>query len=139
LAAATGQALTFQKSFWQLQAWRKLGGYFIPKPTREFQDLNVYVKDHKGKSSKIQYKHTDEPNEGLGLKMCPNAEQSYEFNKRETQSKTYASRVVSGDNKILTPRGMDCPYCQRGAKHHIPFCSYPIHQTTISTDCSAFE
>ncbi|KAL3804450.1 LOW QUALITY PROTEIN: hypothetical protein ACHAWO_012466 [Cyclotella atomus] len=77
LAAATGQALAFQKSFWQLQAWRKLGGYFIPKPRREFQDLNVYVKDHKGKSSKIQYKHTDEPNEGSGLKMCPNAEQMH--------------------------------------------------------------
>jgi hypothetical protein len=95
LNAATGQAPAFHKSFWQLMAWRKLGGYLISKPRREFEDLEVYVKDHTGKSSKIDYKHIDEPNEGLGLKLCPNADQTYEFSKRESQAVTYASRAAT--------------------------------------------
>jgi hypothetical protein len=95
LNAATGQAPAFHKSFWQLMAWRKLGGYFIPKPRREFDELEVWVHDHTGKSSKIEYKHIDEPNEGLGLKMCPNADQIHEFRKRESQAVTYASRAAT--------------------------------------------
>jgi hypothetical protein len=94
LVNATGQGLAFHKSFWSVLAWRKLGGYFIPKPRQEFVDIDIYVKDHKGKSSKIGYKHIDEPNEGLGLNMCMmNADQMFEFRKREKQSITYASRI----------------------------------------------
>jgi hypothetical protein len=93
LAAVVGQALAFHKSFWQMQAWRKLVGYFIPKPRREFADLDVVVKDRSGKFSKIAYKHVDQPNEGLGLQMCPNGDQGHEFKKRETQAKTIAARV----------------------------------------------
>jgi hypothetical protein len=89
-----GQALAFHKSFWQLMAWRGVGGYFLPKPRREFEDLNVTIQDHRGKSSKIRYKHVNEPNEGLGVKLCPDSSQQHEFDKREQQSKTIAARVA---------------------------------------------
>jgi hypothetical protein len=94
LGALMGQAPAFHKSFWQLMSWREVGGYYLSKPRREFENLEVTVHDHKGKSSQIRYKHVDEPNEGIGVMLCPNSNQDPEFKKRHTQSKQFASKVV---------------------------------------------
>eukprot|EP00956_Cyclotella_meneghiniana_P029949 scaffold74257_cov60-Cyclotella_meneghiniana.AAC.1 len=58
-----------------------------------FADLNVWIKDHRGMASKIQYKDHDSPNEGLGVKLCPTGNQRPEFEKRLDQASEYASRV----------------------------------------------
>ena len=93
LVGIVGQAFAFHKCFWQMLCWMRLGGYFIPTPRRMFADLNVWIKDHRGMASKIQYKDHDSPNEGLGVKLCPTGNQRPEFDKRLDQASVYSSRV----------------------------------------------
>jgi hypothetical protein len=95
LVAATGQALAFHKCFWQLLAWVNFGGYYRAANKREVtSEHRVEIQDHRGVSSEIEYKHWNEPNEGLGVKLCPNANQIPEYEKRLKQTKTIMPRVV---------------------------------------------
>ena len=90
-----GQAMAFHKSFWQILLWQPIGGYFLPTPRNKFAHLDLWVKDHRGVPSKIKYKHHSEPNEGLGLNMCPNGDQDSEFEKRLKQAETFSEKVMS--------------------------------------------
>jgi hypothetical protein len=95
LVAATGQALAFHKCFWQLLAWVNFRGYYRAANKREVtSEHRVEIQDHRGVSSEIEYKHWNEPNEGLGVKLCPNANQIPEYEKRLKQTKTIMPRVV---------------------------------------------
>ena len=93
LISLVGQAFAFHKCFWQMLSWMPIGGYFMTQHRRHYEHLDVWIKDHRGRPYKIQYKHHDQPNEGLGVKLCPSANQRPEFEKRLDQAKTYAKKV----------------------------------------------
>jgi hypothetical protein len=60
----------------------------------------VEICDHRGIGSEIDYKHWNEPNERLGVNLCPNANQKPEYEKRLKQTKELVPRVVNTRFKI---------------------------------------
>jgi hypothetical protein len=101
LVAATGQALAFHKCFWQMLAWVDFGGCYRAANKREVtSEHRVEIRDHRGISSEIEYRHWNESNEGLGVNLCPNANQKPEYEKRLKQTKELAPRVENTRFKI---------------------------------------
>ena len=100
LITLVGQVFAFHKCFWQGLCWMALGGYYVIKTRDKFEDLEVWIQDHRGKATKIEYRHHDKPNDGLGLRLCPTANQKPEFEKRLEQTKTLTSKVKGTSFKI---------------------------------------
>lgn len=100
LISLVGQALAFHKCFWQALSWMAVGGYYMIQTRDKFRQLEVWIRDHRGKASKIDYRHHDEPNDGLGLRLCPTGNQKPEFKKRLDQATKFASKVKTSRFKV---------------------------------------
>eukprot|EP00956_Cyclotella_meneghiniana_P037596 scaffold140978_cov23-Cyclotella_meneghiniana.AAC.1 len=92
LITLVGQAFAFHKCFWQGLSWMPLAGYYMIQTRDKFRDLDIWIEDHRGKASKIAYRHHDKPNDGLGLRLCPTANQIPEFENRLEQATRLSSK-----------------------------------------------
>eukprot|EP01082_Thalassiosira_pseudonana_P016004 g13600.t1 g13600 contig9:10029-12311(+) len=75
IVAATGDLMAFHKCNWQILAFTPVGGYVLPQSRNRFSGCDIHLRNHKGMSSKIDYKRHTDANKGLGVTMCPTGDQ----------------------------------------------------------------
>jgi hypothetical protein len=71
-----GQTIAFQKTKWQILAWEVLKGDLQIKYTT---DHTLVLEDNKGGVALIEFLAPDQPNKGLGYRLCPDGNQGPHF------------------------------------------------------------
>jgi hypothetical protein len=71
-----GQTIAFQKTKWQILAWEVLKGDLHIKYTT---DHTLVLEDNKGGVALIEFLAPDQPNKGLGYRLCPDGNQGPHF------------------------------------------------------------
>eukprot|EP01082_Thalassiosira_pseudonana_P005722 g5250.t1 g5250 contig2:87008-89119(+) len=76
LTNITGGSIAFHKCKWQLLAWEVVRGELrIVKST----DQRIVLKDNKGGMAVIDFLGPDQPNVGLGYRLCPDGNQIHQL------------------------------------------------------------
>ena len=94
LVALTGGLMAFHKCSWQVLAWLAINGRMVMR-ARDSIIGDIYLKDHRGISSKIRFKEATSPNIGLGFSLCPTGTMKYEFELRLAQAKDCATKLAT--------------------------------------------
>lgn len=76
LITIPGGLLAYHKCNWQLMAWDGSSGHM---EMIMGTDHTLRIQDGKGASAKIDYLPPNQPNVGLGFRLCPNADQDPHF------------------------------------------------------------
>ncbi|KAL7544883.1 hypothetical protein ACHAWF_012867 [Thalassiosira exigua] len=84
LTALTGGLIALHKCSWNLMAYKFHDG--IPQLLEDVGET-LEIKDGKGATAKIDYKRPSEPNEGLGVLLCPDGGQAPQFQEIKLKSK----------------------------------------------------
>jgi hypothetical protein len=95
IVAATGGLMAFHKCNWQILAFTPVGGYVLPQSRNRFSGCNIHLLNHKGMSSKIDYKRHTDANKGLGVTICPTGDKKPEFMWRLTQTRECIARITT--------------------------------------------
>eukprot|EP01082_Thalassiosira_pseudonana_P000144 g43.t1 g43 contig1:96394-97323(+) len=95
IVAATGGLMAFHKCNWQILAFTPVGGYVLPQSRNRFSRCDIHLRNHKGMSSKIEYKRHTDANKGLGVTMCPTGDQKPKFMRRLTQMRECVARIAT--------------------------------------------
>jgi len=92
LVAMTGGLMAFHKCSWQVLAWMTDKGRMIMR-NRDTTLGDIHLSDHRGISSKINFKEHDKPNVGLGFSLVPTGTMAFEFANRLQQAKDCATSL----------------------------------------------
>jgi len=118
----TGGSLAYHKTKWQMVCWEKRNGI---KTLRETTSNQLTINSWMGASTTIAYGKTNEPNIGLGFHLCPNGDQTHQYNHTHGAIKTLCSNVSSAN---LTEREAR----QTITQQLVPKLSYPLHLTSFT-------
>jgi hypothetical protein len=125
LVALTGQLLAFHKCMWQILVWIAVAGEYLMASDRNVIG-EMWPRDSRGKSHKIERKPATQANPGLGFLLCPTADQKFEYEKRLKQAQDTAQKV---SKCTLPPRD-----AWLGLKTRvIPKICYPFGLTRFNT------
>ena len=113
----TGGSLAYHKTRWQMICWEIRNGI---KTLRETTPHQLTINDWMGASTTIAYRKSNEPNIGLGFHLCPNEDQTQQYNHMHDTIKTLCSNVSSAN---LNEREARKTITQR----LVPKLSYPLH------------
>ena len=95
------------------------------KTLRETTSHQLTINDWMGASTTIAYGKTNEPNIGLEFHLCPNEDQTHQYNHTHGAIKTLCSNVSSAN---LTEREAR----QTITQQLVPKLSYPLHLTSFT-------
>lgn len=124
LIRATGGAIAFHKSFWQMLAF---DGTQFPPAIKNQPHGSIVLKDAYGYESKIEKMKSNEPNKGLGCRQAVDGNMTQEHAFRLGQSKKYVSKIGSARLTLRESR-----HLMEG--RIIPSISYPMAVTTFDQD-----
>ncbi|KAL7552549.1 hypothetical protein ACHAWF_016169 [Thalassiosira exigua] len=92
LTALSGGLIALHKCSWNLMSYEFKDGQ--PQLVEEI-DHKLEIEDGKGATAEIEYKRPSEPNEGLGVLLCPNGSQDPQFKDIHSKSKKVCSASAS--------------------------------------------
>ncbi|KAL7551610.1 hypothetical protein ACHAWF_018082 [Thalassiosira exigua] len=92
LTALSGGLIALHKCSWNLMSYKFVDGQ--PQLVDEI-DHRLVIEDGKGATAEIEYKRPNEPNEGLGVMLCPNGSQDPQFKDILSKSKKVCSASAS--------------------------------------------
>jgi len=118
----TGGSLAYHKTKWQMIAWEEVGS--IKKLVRTTTQ-QLRIKDWTGAPTTINYGPTDEPNIGLGFHLCPNGDQSHQFNHTHNAIQNLCKNVTIAN---LSEREA----LQTVTQRLVPKLHYPLHLTSFT-------
>ena len=90
LIKATGGAIAYDKSKWQILSWVD---FTFPLKPKTISNQVITLEDSHGAPSTIDKLRIDEPNKGLGCLHAPMGNQEPEFNHRLKQCQELASKA----------------------------------------------
>ena len=90
LINASGGAIAYHKSSWQILTWKD---YVFPPQLKESSEITVTLRDPRGSSTEITQLKSSQPNKGLGCRLAPTACQEAEFDYRKAQCRQIAGRI----------------------------------------------
>ncbi len=118
----TGGSLAYHKTKWQMISWEITNG---TKKLREITPHQLTINNWTGAPTNIAYGKTSEPNIGLGFHLCPNGDQTHQYNHTYNAIKRLCSNASSAN---LTEREARQTITQR----LVPKLSYPLHLTSFT-------
>jgi hypothetical protein len=92
--------MAFHKCNWQILVFTAVGGYVLYRSRTKFQDREIYLRNHKGLRSKIEYKAHTAANKGLGVMLCPTGDQKAEFARRLQQTRESVALIAASSLNI---------------------------------------
>jgi hypothetical protein len=116
----TSGSLAYHKTKWQMVSWEIING---TKKLRETTPHQLTINDWTGAPTTMTYRKISEPNIGLGFHLCPNGDQTHQYNRRHNAIKTLCINVSLAN---LTKREARQTITQR----LVPKLSYPLHLTS---------
>ena len=122
LQALTGGASALHKTKWRMIAWEMINGELkLVKATEE----RIVLEDGNGAISVIDFVAPDEPNEGLGYKMCPDGTMKHQLKAVRESMSSLCGKVATA---FLTEKEVRQVLIQR----LVPKLSYPLHLTSFT-------
>ena len=96
-----GQTIAFHKTKWQILAWQAVRGDLeIVSSTDEL----LILKDNKGGHAVIEYLPPDQPNKGLGYLLCPDGNQTHQYEAIYKAIKDLCSRISGAQLSVRETR-----------------------------------
>ena len=122
LQALTGGASALHKTKWRMIAWEMINGELkLVRATEE----RIVLEDGNGAISVIDFVAPDEPNEGLGYKMCPDGTMKHQLKAVRDSMSSLCGKVATA---FLTEKEVRQVLIQR----LVPKLSYPLHLTSFT-------
>jgi hypothetical protein len=122
LTNITGGSIAFHKCKWQLLAWEVVRGELrIVKST----DHRIVLKDNKGGMAVIDFLGPDQPNVGLGYRLCPDGNQTHQLKFIKDAMKEICGALVSAH--ITQKEALQAMY-----QRLLPKLDYALHLSSLS-------
>ncbi|EED89738.1 predicted protein [Thalassiosira pseudonana CCMP1335] len=122
LTNITGGSIAFHKCKWQLLAWEVVRGELrIVKST----DQRIVLKDNKGGMAVIDFLGPDQPNVGLGYRLCPDGNQTHQLKFVKDAMKEICGALVSAH--ITQKEALQAMY-----QRLLPKLDYALHLSHLS-------
>ena len=92
LVQLTGGALALHKTEWRALVWKTEKGRLV---LERDTDERMVLEDGLGGHAEIEYKAPDEPNGGLGYRICPDGNQSHAYQDMKGSTDEYCRNIRS--------------------------------------------
>ena len=123
LTNLSGGSIAFHKCKWQMIAWELVRGELqMIKATEE----EITLRDNKGAVAIIEFLPPDQPNVGLGYRLCPSGNQSHEL-------EALVGKVTELSASVTASNLSETEARQVLLQRLLPKMSYPLHLTSFTS------